>query len=150
MDGEACHPIAAQQCELICICFLFFLITQRGFCCDPYRIVKDVFAWSKFEESLDKDLFHNAHRMDEPSFYKSLDCILPQLRKKYKKPHKLRLSYPCVLSMTLSYLGGARICDLRVLHRPMQKRLYFHIFGMSSIPLMRHLNTLFLLIHSRY
>jgi len=125
MEGEAYHPIAVQQCKLLCFCFLFFLSTQRGYSYDPYNVVKDVFSWFAFENSLDKDLFYNVHRMDKTSFCKLLEYVSPQLGKKYKDPKKLRLSHACQLSITLSYLGGARICDLRVLCRPIKKKVIF-------------------------
>ena len=68
--------------------------------------------------------------MDKASFYILLREIKPNFRKKYKWPDKLRLSSACMVSITLSYLGGARICDLCMLYRPIKKKLYFHIYGM--------------------
>ena len=47
---------------------------------------------------------------------------LPNLRKKFKRPDELRLSYECMVSMTLSYLGGTRVCDLCVLHLPIKNK----------------------------
>ena len=122
MYGENVNPIVVQQYTLLCLFFLFLVSTQRGCMYDPYTIVYEIFNWQEFEESLDKDLFYNVHRMDKQAFYRLLDDILPKLRKKYKRPHQLRLSYACMLSITLSYLGGARICDLRVIYRPIKKR----------------------------
>ena len=101
------------------------LSTQRGFSCEWYNVVKDVFSWSAFENSLDKDLFYDVYRMNKTSFNKLLKHISPQLREKYKDPKKLCLSYACQLSITLSYLGCARICDLRVLHRTMKRKVFF-------------------------
>ena len=68
--------------------------------------------------------------MDKASFYILLREIEPNLHKKYKQLDKLRLSFASMVSITLSYLGRARICDLRVLYRPIKKKLYFHMHGM--------------------
>ena len=46
-------------------------------------------------------------------------------------PDKLRLSYACMVIITLSYLGGARISDLRVLYRPVKKKVIFRIVSME-------------------
>ena len=78
MEGEVYHPITMQQCKLLYFCFLFFLSTQRGYSYDPYNVVKDVFSWFAFENSLDKDLFCNVHRMDKISFYWLCCFRLPQ------------------------------------------------------------------------
>ena len=81
--------------------------------------------WFLFKKSLDQDLFCNVHWIDKASFYVLLWEIEPNLRKKYKRPDKLRLSFACMVSITLSYLGEARICDLRVLHRLIKKKVLF-------------------------
>ena len=125
MDESVTHPILARQYMLICLFFLFIASTQRGCTCNPHEVVKRAFNWYLFEESLDKHLFHNIHRMDKDSFHILVRDIMPNLSKKYKRPDKLRLSYAHQVSITLSYLGGARICDLRVFHRPIKKKVIF-------------------------
>ena len=71
--------------------------------------------------------------MDKASFYILLREIEPNLCKKYKWLDKLRFSFARVVSITLSYLDRARICDLRIIYRPIKKKLYFHIYRMLSI-----------------
>lgn len=123
MACEHVDPIIVKQCTILCLFFLFLASTQRGCMHHHCNIVTEVFDWFKFEESLDKDLFCNVHRMDKASVRKLVSDKQPNLRKKCKRPDKSRLSYECVASITLSYLGGAHICDLRVLHRPITKKV---------------------------
>ena len=86
------------------------------------RTVRPPFKWFEFERSLDNELFYNVHRMDKPSCYALHKAMLLSLHSKYKRPDRARL-------MTMSYFGGARICDLRVLCQPNQKRSYIHAHG---------------------
>lgn len=123
MACEHVDPIVVKQYTIMCLFFLFLASTQRGCMHHPYNIVTEVFDWFKFEESLDKDLFYNVHRMGKASFRKLVSDIQPNLRNKHKRPDKLHLSYECMVNITLSYLGGARICDLRVLCRPITKKV---------------------------
>ena len=125
MENPTSHLLLARQYMIFCLFFLFLASTQRGITYNPYEIVKSAFDWSSFEKSLEQDLFYNVHRMDRPSFYVLLRQIGPNLAKKYKRSDKLRLSYASMVSITLSYLGGARICDLRVLYRPIKKKVIF-------------------------
>ena len=85
MIDEQANPIIVQQYTIICLFFLFLASTQRGCMRNPYTIVSEVFDWFKFEESLDKDLFYNIHRIDKVSFCKLVWDILPNLRKKIQK-----------------------------------------------------------------
>ena len=105
--------------------FLLFLSIQPGFYNGKYNKSCTPFKRFKFEQSLYKYLFYNIHRMDKHSFYNIRDDMLPYLRKKYKRNKNVRLLYESMISLNLSYLGGARIYYLRVLHRPKKKKVIF-------------------------
>ena len=125
MVDPTSSQVLARQCMIICLCFLFLVSTQRGLQLNPYQKFKSVFDKSSFEKSLDQELFCNVHRMGKASFYILLSKILPNLSKKCKHSGKLRLSHASMVSITLSHLGSARICNLRVLCRPMHKKVLF-------------------------
>lgn len=122
MEGGSCDPIVIRQHFLICLVFLFIASAQADNCYDSYNKSGGKFDWFEFEKSLDGELFHNAHRMDKDSFYQLLGDIMPVLRKKHVRHDRIRMPHSCMLSMTLSFLGGGRICDQRVLDRPIKKK----------------------------
>ena len=110
MACEHVNLIVVQQHAMLCLFFLSLVSTQRGYMHDPYTIVIEVFDWVTFEENLDKELFYNVHRMDKSSFRKFAYDLQSNLRNKHKRNDKLRLSYECMAIITLSCLGGDRIC----------------------------------------
>ena len=121
IEGQDCNQIVVKQCFLCCLLFFCFLSSSQALQRNPYAVVRESFQWSNFERSLDDELFYNVHRMDKNCFYRLLDEIMPSLKSKHKRPERIRLPFPSMLSVTLSYLGGARLCDLRVTCRPMKK-----------------------------
>ena len=98
-----------------------FLSSSNALSRDPWTVAREIFHWSNFEISLDDELFCNAHRMDKISFCRLLNEIVPSLKSKCKTPERIRLPFPSMLRVTLSCLGGARLCDLRVACRPAKK-----------------------------
>ena len=106
------------QCYVICF-FVLHLSTlthhSQGI---QSRTPKKTFYWSELEDSIDDNLFYNVVRMDKPSFHALLKRIQPKLNERYKYHFNLRFTFECMLHMTLSYLSGARIDDLRVIYRP--------------------------------
>ena len=125
MVVEDTNAIVTRQCIMLSFLFILFLSTQPGYYHGRYGPHHNPFDWFEFERSLDDNLFYNSHRMDKPSFYKLCGKISPLLRNKYERTNRVRLSFESMLSLTLSYLGGARICDLRVLCRPINKKVIF-------------------------
>lgn len=123
MHATNIDPIAMKQCTLCCLIFIFLACAQRGCMRDPYAIALEVFDWNEYEKSLDAQLFCNTHHMDKKAFCALLKAALPTLHKKCKRPQQARLSHACMLSIALSHLGGARICDIRIICRPMQKSI---------------------------
>ena len=113
------------QCYVICF-FVLYLSTKthhsQGIQSRPPR---KAFNWSEFEDSIDDNLFHSIVRMDKASFHVLLKRIQPKLNDRYKYHFNLRFSFECMLHMTLSYLSGARISDLRVIYRPVSKMTIF-------------------------
>ena len=105
--------------------FILFLFAQPGCYHGKHSTHHNTFDWFDFKRSLDDNLFCNAHRMDKPSFCKLYEKISPILHNKYERTNRVRLSFKSQLSLTLSYLGGARICDLRVLRHPIKKKVIF-------------------------
>ena len=121
MEGQFCNQIVVKQHFLHCLLFFCFLSSSQALSRDPCTVVKETFQWSNFERSLDDELFYNVHRMDKNSFYRLLNEILPSLKSKCKRPERIRLPFPSMLRMTLSCLGGARLCDLCVACCPAKK-----------------------------
>ena len=114
-----------RQWTLVFFVFLFLASSQRGCTYDSYTKPCNGFDWVEFENSVDKKLFYNVHRMNKDAFHILLNQILPNLRNKYKDLSKLRVPYASMLGITLSYLGGARICNLRVLYCPIKTEVIF-------------------------
>ena len=127
------NAIATRQCVLLCFLFILFLSAQPGHYHGKHSTHHTPFDWFEFERSLDDNLFCNVHRMGKPSFHKLCEKISPLLRNKHERTNHARLSFESMLSLTLSYLGGARICDLRVLHRPIKKKVIFSCMWNVSV-----------------
>ena len=121
MEGQHCNQIVVKQYFLYCLLFFCFLSSSQALQRNPYTVVRESFQWSNFERSLDDELFYNVHRMDKNSFCRLLNEIMPSLKSKCKRPERIRLPFPSMLSVTLSRLGGARLCDLRVMCHPIKK-----------------------------
>ena len=125
MSGETAHPIAVRQHLMWCLLFLFMVLAQPGSQRNkrsPKR-QRTPFKCFEFEPSLENDLFCNVYRMDKSSFCALHSATLPSLRSKCRRPDVTRMPCQCVLSMTLSYLGGAHSCGMRVLCRPMHEKV---------------------------
>ena len=125
MALEDPHLVVAHQLALWCLCFFLLASTQHAERCKSKRPPIEKLNWFGFEQSLDDELFQNAHRMGKASFCALCSMMLANSKKKYDRHHSVRLSYHWMLSITLSFLGGARTCDLSVLHRPIRKSVMF-------------------------
>ena len=106
MESGASNPIVIRQYFLFCLVFLFIASTTARNEYASHVKENDRFNWVEFESSLDDQLFCNVHRMDKNSFYQLLSDIMPALNRKHKRHNRVRLPYLCMLSMTLSFLGG--------------------------------------------
>ena len=61
--------------------------------------------------------------MDKAPLHALRGATLPSLCRKCRRPDTTRASLQRMLSMTLSCLGRAHYCDLRVLYRPTHKKI---------------------------
>ena len=125
MICELVNPIASRQHTVWCLLFLFALSTHPGLHCGKHKIYQRPFKWFEFERGLDNIFFCNFHRMDQPSFYALHKAMLLALLSRHTWLERVCLPLECMLSMTLSYLGRASICNLMVLHQPLKKGLIF-------------------------
>ena len=58
--------------------------------------------------------------MDRISLYKLYRLILPKFKSQYKLISSITLLFQAFIVITLSYLGGVRISDLRIIFRSLK------------------------------